>query len=186
MLFPLRAYLLAPALWMAFGMAFAPDARADRGEGSIEISFVGSATLHEFEGSVAPIRVATESQTDGTWAGEVLVPVASLDTGIRARDENLRAMLDASQHPEIRGRFRDVVAEEVQRSAVLPFLLRIREVERPLQAKLSNWQQDADHARFDAEFDVSLAAFGLEAPRVLFIRVEDTVHVTVHVTLERI
>ena len=27
---------------------------------------------------------------------------------------------------------------------------------------------------------------GLEAPRVLFVRVGDTVHVTVHVTLERI
>jgi hypothetical protein len=60
-------------------------------------------------------------------------------------------------------------------------------VERPVQAKLSNWKQEDDrHARFDAAFDVSLKEFGLEAPSILFVSVEDTVHVTVHVALERI
>ena len=67
----------------------------------------------------------------------------------------------------------------------MPLLLRIRDVERPVQAKLSNWQQDERHASFDAAFDVSLAAFGLEAPQLLFVRVGDTIHVTVRVTLER-
>ena len=179
----LRAFSLA--LCVAFGMAPAIDARADRGVGSIAITFSGSSTLHDFEGTAAPLRVAMESQADGTWTAEVVVPVASLDTGIQARDENLRAMLDAPHHPEIRGRFRDVDAVAVQRRLVLPFLLRIRDVERPVQATLSDWQQDGDRARFEATFDVSLAAFGLEAPRVLFMRVADTVHVTVHVTLER-
>ncbi len=174
------------ALSIACGIAFAHEARADRVEGSIEITFLGTTTLHDFEGTAAPIRIATETQPDGKWAGEVSVPVATLDTGIDARDAKLRAMLDAPRHPEIRGRLRDVDAEQVRRNGVLPFLLRIRDVERPVQAKISRWQQDDErHARFDADFDVSLAEFGLEAPRVLIVSVDDGVHVTVHVTLER-
>jgi polyisoprenoid-binding protein YceI len=181
-----RIHPLAAALAIAIGAAVAHGARADRVSGSIEISFVGSSTVHDFEGSAAPIHVTVESQPDGTWSGEVAVPVVTLDTGIDRRDENLRAMFDASHHPEIHGRFLGVDAEQVRQASVLPFTLRIRDVERPVQAKLSNWnQQDDRHARFDAAFDVSLQDFGLEAPSVLFMSVEDTVHVTVHVALER-
>jgi len=184
---PLRIRRLAALLSIACGVAFAQAARADRVEGRIEIAFVGSSTVHDFEGTAAPVRVAIETQPDGTWAGEVSVSVATLNTGIDKRDANLLAMLDAPHHPEIRGRFRGVDAEQMRQSAVLPFTLRIRDVERPVQAKLSRWTQaDERHARFDADFDVSLADFGLEAPRVLFLSVEDTVHVTVHVALERI
>jgi len=184
---PLRFRPLAAALSIACAVVLAQGARADRAEARIEISFLGSSTVHDFEGSGAPVRVAIETQPDGTWAGEVSVPVATLDTGIEKRDANLRTMLDAPHHPEIRGLFRAVDAEQARRSALLPFTLRIRDVERPVQAKLSNWkQEDERHARFDADFDVSLQAFGLEAPHVLFVSVEDTVHVTVHVALERI
>ena len=180
-----RLTRLVAVVSLAGTIAFAPVARADRGEGSIEVSFVGSSTLHDFEGTAKSLHVAMETQADGHWSAEVAVPVATLDTGIGARDEKLRAMLDATHHPDIHGRFRDVDAVEVQRSGVLPFVLRIREVERPVRAQLSHWQQDDRQARFDAEFDVSLADFGLEAPRVLLLRVQDTVHVTVHVTLRR-
>jgi polyisoprenoid-binding protein YceI len=183
----LRVLLVAPALAIAGSAAFAGPARADRVQASLEITFTGSSTLHDFEGRAEPVRVVVETQPDEKWAAEVEVPVAKLDTGIGARDENLRAMLDAAHHPEIHGRFRDVDAEQVRRSGALPFVLRIREVEKPLQAKISQWQQDDErHARFDADFDVSLAAFGLVAPKVLFMSVGDSVHVTVHVTLESI
>ncbi len=182
-----RLRLLAAAMVITCSAALAPRARADRVEALIEISFVGSSTLHDFEGTADPVHVTTEAQPDGKWAGEVSVPVATLDTGIDARDEKLLEMFDAAHHPQIRGHFRDVDAERVQRDAVLPFVLRIRDVERPVQAKLSNWKQPDDrHARFDADFDVSLQDFGLEAPHVLFVSVDDTVHVTVHVALERI
>jgi polyisoprenoid-binding protein YceI len=184
MLATLRPLLFASVLAIAW---CAGSARADRLQGSLEIGFVGTTTLHDFEGSADPIRVTTETQPDGTWAGEISVPVATLDTGIDARDDNMRALLDAEHYPQIHGRFRDVDAEQLRRDAVLPFLLRIRDMERPVQAKLSHWQQDDErHARFDADFDVSLAAFGLEAPHLLLISVHDTVHVTVHVMLERI
>jgi polyisoprenoid-binding protein YceI len=183
----LRVLLIVPALAIAWSVGFAGSVRADRAQATLAITFLGSSTLHGFEGHAAPVTAVAETQPDGTWSADVDVPVATLDTGIAARDEKLRAMFDAVKHPQIQARLRGVGVEQVRSNGALPIVLQIREIEKPVQAKLSNWQQDDErHARFDADFEVSLAAFGLEPPKVLFMAVEDRVHVTVHVTLERL
>ncbi len=175
---------LAFAAFVCFA-ATASGARAEAGKGTVEISFSATSTLHDFEGNVAPLAFAIESGPSGTWGSDVVVPVAAIDTGIARRDASLRSMLDAAQHPNIRARFRDVEPERARAGETLPFRLRIRDVERPVEAAVSHWQQDERSARFDAEFDVSLQDYSLEAPGVLFVRVGDRVHVVVHVTLER-
>jgi len=177
-----RAHAIAVIASLA---ALTPAARADVGSGTIEISFAATSTLHAFTGSVPPVAFAIESGPSGTWGGDVEVPVASIDTGIDRRDQNLRAWLDAKQYPRISGRFDEVDPERARASGVLPFLLRIRDVERPAVAAVSHWQQEDRTTRFDAEFDVLLHDYSLEAPSLLFVRVGDRVHVTVHVTLER-
>ena len=182
----LRSVRRAPAVAVvACLIGLASGARADAGKGTIEISFSATTTLHDFEGNVPAVAFAIESGPGGAWGGDVEVPVAAMDTGIDRRDQNLRAMLDASKYPRIRGRFRDLDPERARAAGVLPFLLRLRDVERPALATVSHWQQDDRGARFDAEFDVLLHDYSLEAPSVLFVRVDDRVHVTVHVTLER-
>lgn len=153
--------------------------------GELGISFTATSTLHDFEGEVPPVPLTLHQDEKGGWSAEVGVPVSGIDTGIERRNANMREMLDATDHPEIRGRFQAIDPEEVRGSGVLPFVLVIRDQERPVEAHVSNWQQDESRASFDADFDVSLEAFQLEAPGVLFIRVGDVVHVTVHVTLER-
>ncbi len=45
------------------------------------------------------------------------------------------------------------------------------------------WRQSEREASFDAAFELSLESFQLKAPQTLFLRVADTVRVTVHVTL---
>jgi polyisoprenoid-binding protein YceI len=115
----------------------------------------------------------------------VSVPVAALNTGNGWRDSDLREMLDAERHPQIRARFRDLDPDQVRSSGMLPFLLQIRSVERPVKATVQNWRQSERAASFDAAFDVSLASFQLEAPSRFFLTVGDAVRVTVHVTLER-
>ena len=67
----------------------------------------------------------------------------------------------------------------------LPFRLSIGGVERELVAVVSSWQQTAEKIEFDSAFTVSLSAFELEAPGALFMRVDDAVKVTTHVTLVR-
>jgi hypothetical protein len=45
--------------------------RAPTGRGRIEISFVGSATVHDFEGNAAPVRVAIERSLTGPGRASV-------------------------------------------------------------------------------------------------------------------
>lgn len=181
---PLHRIALRVAVIVSLVAATAP-ARADGGRGTITITFSATSTLHDFEGAVPPFAFQIESGPQGAWGGDVEVPVDAIDTGIEKRDAGLRAIFDAAHHPRIRGRVRDIAPERARATLRLPLLLRIRDVEHPIEAKLSNWQQDERSARFDAEFDVSLQDFALEAPSILFVEVGDIVHVTVHVTLER-
>lgn len=177
-------FLLAVSALLA-ATAAAP-ARADGARGTLRVSFAGTSTLHDFEGTAGSVAVSLSQAADGTWSADVGVPVAEMKTGNGWRDENMRKMFDAEHHPLIRGRFRGVDPQQVQRSGVLPFALTIRTVERPVQAAVSRWEQNEQEASFDATFELSLASFQLEAPKSMFLSVGDSVRVTVHVTLERV
>ena len=178
-----RAFLV---LWICALLAAAAPARADGVRGSLKLSFTATSTLHDFEGTAGTIAVSLSQDANGTWSAEVSVPVAEMKTGIGRRDASMRAMFDAAHHPLIRGRFRDLDGEKIRASGVLPFVLQIRTVERPVKAAVTHWQQTEREASFDAAFDVSLESFELEAPSTLFMSVGDSVRVTVHVTLERV
>jgi len=166
-------------------LAAAGSARAQGARGVLDVSFAATSTLHDFEGTAGPLSVSLSQDATGNWSADVTIPVAQMKTGNHRRDESMRSMFDAEQHPQIRGRFRGVDAERVRSSGKLPFVLQIKHVERPVEARVTHWQQGERKAEFDAEFDVSLEAFQLEAPRVLFVSVGDAVHVSVHLKLER-
>jgi polyisoprenoid-binding protein YceI len=152
--------------------------------GTAAIDFTGSSTLHDFSGTGAAhaFRVRRNADT-GRWDAEVEVPVAALDTGNRWRDDGMRRMLDATQCPTIKGSFAGIDPVAVQADGRISFDLTICSVIRPITATVSSWQQDDHSAHFTADFDVSLAAFELAAPRTLFIKVDDIVHVRVQATL---
>jgi polyisoprenoid-binding protein YceI len=152
--------------------------------GQLRVSFAATSTLHDFEGEAPAVAVAL-AQTGAAWSADVAIPVASLDTGNRWRDGDMREMFDAGHFPEIRGRVRGVDPETARSRGELEFTLRIRDVERTLRGRIANWRRSERQASFDVEFDVSLAAFGLEAPSTFFSRVGDVVHVRVRVELER-
>jgi polyisoprenoid-binding protein YceI len=172
-------------LWICALLAAAEPAFAEGVRGRLQVTFTGTSTLHDFEGTAGSVEVSLSQGAGGSWSADVSIPVAEMKTGNAWRDESMREMLGAARHPQIRGRFRDLDAQQVRSSGVLPFVLQIQTVERPVQATVTDWRQSEREASFDATFDVSLESFQLEAPRTLFLRVGDTVRVTVHVTLER-
>jgi polyisoprenoid-binding protein YceI len=151
----------------------------------LRVFFAGTSTLHDFEGTAGSALLSLSQDAAGAWSAQVSVPVAELTTGNGWRDDGMRKMFDDARHPQILGRFRELDAEGVRATGRLPFLLRIRTVERPVRASVTNWQQSEREASFDASFDLSLESFQLEAPSTLLLRVGDAVRVTVHVTLER-
>jgi polyisoprenoid-binding protein YceI len=175
----------AACLLALFCVATAGAARAQEARGTLGVAFRVAATLHTVEGTAGTLPIALTRDANGGWSADVAVPVSQMATGNARRDANMRVLLDAEHHPEILGRVRGIDPERVRSSGRLPFVLRIRDVERPLEASVSHWQQSENAASFDAEFDVSLKEFQLEAPGVLFMRVDDRVHVTVHLQLER-
>jgi polyisoprenoid-binding protein YceI len=170
---------------LAFCLLGAATASAQSTRGVLDVRFAVTSTLHDFEGTVGALKVSLAQDASGTWSADVTLPVAQLKTGIDKRDESMREMFDAAAHPQIRGRFRGVDPERVRSSGKLPFVLAIKNVERPVEARVTHWQQSESTASFDADFTVSLAAFQLEAPQILFISVGDAVHVSVHLKLER-
>jgi polyisoprenoid-binding protein YceI len=163
----------------------ATGARAQDARGKLDATFAATSTLHDFEGTAPPAAVSLSQDASGGWSADVTIPVAGIKTGNGWRDDSMRTMFDAEHYPEIRGRVRGVNPEQVRSSSKLAFVLRIRDVERPLEARVTHWQQSERNASFDAEFDVSLAAFKLTAPSTFFASVGDRVHVRVHLNLER-
>lgn len=172
--------------------------------GTCTIRFHGTSTLHGFSGTAAPQTFILHRTSNGEraaggegaapgWSTTIKLPVASLDTGIGARNRNMRKMFEADKYPYIVATFAGVgparddlpASPELALSGhKLPFLLKIRATARKTPATIRSWQVDDHKASFDADFSVSLKEFGLTAPTALgFIHVHDKVDVHAHVVL---
>jgi polyisoprenoid-binding protein YceI len=167
--------------------SYAPSAVA----GTFAVTFSGTSTLHDFEGSAAVQRVeARRLAGRDAWTAEVRVPVATLDTGSAWRNANMRSMFDAERFPDVTAVFEMIDPSRSRpagpdRAGSLPFTLRIRDVAHEVVGATSVWREEPDRLSFDVRFEVSLASFGLEPPSALgVIEVGDVVTVSVHVNLE--
>lgn len=181
-------------LLILFALLLAGPAWSAEFQGSCAISFTGTSTLHDFDGSVPCQPFALEVPESGlAQGGKVSVAVAQMDTDNDARDKKLREMFDSGQYPLIVGHypgfsFADAVREALaaQEPDYLDFTLRIRDIEHPVHAALRNFKKSPQELSFDLQFDLSLAAFQLRPPSVLgLIRVGDTVSVKVDVHLQQ-
>ena len=153
--------------------------------GSATSRFAASSTLHDFSGSTAPANFTVEPASNGTWTATVEVPVRTLTTENSLRDRKMREMFHAEEHPLLRADFVNIVPDEVRTGGRLPFRLTIAGVTRDVVATVTNWRAMENQVDLAAEFDVSLADFGLEAPRTFIIVVADSVHVTTEVSLKQ-
>lgn len=181
-------------LLLLFLLALAAPASAATLEGACQVRFFGDSTLHAFEGQGA-CEPFTLERTDREGVSiilpaQVVVPVASLDTDISARNKKMRGMFDSENFPKITGSFAEIDPQaligawQATGSGELPFNLTIREVTRPVTATVKRMNSDAKGLEASFDLDLSLADFGLEAPTVLgIIRVADKVRVEVDVQL---
>jgi hypothetical protein len=164
--------------------------------GTCQVQFTGSSTLHDFAGTGACepfVLQAKEAGGDPLLADATLtVAVAGMLTGNTSRDLKMREMFAADQYPRIAGilnggtvtELRQKLHEASQTTKPLSLRLRIREVEAPVAARVTQLADDPRNLSFDLEFPVSLAAYRLEAPSVLgLIRVADEVRVKVSLRL---
>lgn len=166
--------------------------------GTCTVTFIGSSTLHDFDGTATcnPFALTVNAAPSGEpQLGPVVltVPVAVMSTGIDRRDRTMRAMFESELFPLITGRLADVPLVELRRQihesakngSEFTMLLHIRNVEQPIKARVSRLVDTTESFSVDLEFTLSLAMFRLEAPTVLgFIRVADAVKVKVNVQFD--
>jgi polyisoprenoid-binding protein YceI len=165
--------LAGPAATAAGGLqAYVVDPARSR------VGFHATSRLMDAEGRFG--RVAGELQVDlerpESAAGHVTVEVASLDTGIRRRDDHLRSadFLDAARHP--RGTFVVASARREGPRWLVAGDLTIRGVTRPV-AVVTRVEPDGPGVRVTGELTVSRRAFGIAYDSVLN-PVRDPVRVT--------
>lgn len=162
--------------------------------GTCQVEFTGSSTLHDFDGTAAcnPFTLTVTDAGDEAQLGEVTlsVPVTGMRTGIARRDRTMYEMFEAGRFPEIVSHLTGAPLAERRRQlhqaaagmSTLPLTVRMRDIERPVAARVTGLVDTTRDFRVNLEFSVSLAAFRLAPPVVLgFIRVADEVRVRVSV-----
>jgi hypothetical protein len=166
-------------------------------QGTCDVRFRASSTLHDFSGSARSRPFAAPIAKNGEGkatlpAVELEFPVADMRTGNDSRDGKMREMFQADRYPVIRAAARDLDADSLrermrkERGGTVPLtvFLAIRGMERKIQATAGNWKEERERFSFDVEFPVSLREFGLEPPSVLgIIRVADRVDVKGSITV---
>jgi len=170
-------------------LLLAAPALAEDLQGSCNVRFEATSTLHDFTGTARSRTIAAPIARNAAGrrvipSVEVVFPVADMRTGNESRDAKMREMFEADRHPLIRAVGRDVDAETFRErmrkdpggKTPVDATLVIRDVERKVRAAAGNWKEEGGRIAFDVEFPLSLKEFGLKAPTVLgFIRVGDRV-----------
>ena len=180
-------------------LALVSSARAGNLKGTCDIRFLGTSTLHDFTGTVRcqPFTVNLVGDADGRRVipgVAIVVPVEEMDTKNKTRDKQMREMFQNERFPRIQAvlsnldpdKIRQEMRKDPNGKGTVEFTLKIRDIERRIQAVIGNLRENPGRASFDAEFPVSLKEYNLTPPTVFFgiVRVGDKVTVNAAFQLE--
>ncbi|MEE9167597.1 MAG: YceI family protein [Candidatus Neomarinimicrobiota bacterium] len=144
-----------------------------------------SGQAERFEGTISGVPSNLEKDT----FAEVVIEVASMETGLRPRDRDMHRALEAETYPRIRfsmvpGKLEHlgkrpivIMLETVYISKVIG-TLEIRGVEREINMEVE-WEVSGDYIRVSGETSLLLSEYAIERPRAPFlpIRVDDEIQV---------
>jgi polyisoprenoid-binding protein YceI len=177
--------LILALLWCAAPAAAQAQqlsVRVDPAKSKIE--FALHASLHTVHGTLrAKPSALTLNQQTGEITGTVLVDATTADTGNQSRDSKMhRDVLQSMRYPDISFTSLHVdgaVAAEGTSSADVKGVLNMHGEEHEITAHLTI-RIDGRAVAADATFPVKYVDWGMKNPSTVFLRVSDTVQVTVH------
>jgi hypothetical protein len=184
-----------------FLLALASSASAGDLKGNCELRILGTSTLHDFAGTVRcqPFPVSLVGGADGRTVipgVEIAVLVEEIDTQNKSRDKQMREMFQSGKFPRIHAflsnldpdKIRQEMRKDPNGKGKVELTLKIRDIERRIQAAVSNLRETPGRVSFDAEFPLSLKEYNLQPPTVFFgaIRVGDKVTVNAAFRLDAI
>jgi hypothetical protein len=170
-------------------------------KGNCDIHVLGTSTLHDFSGTVRcqPFPVSLVGSVDGRIVipgVEIAVLVEEMDTRNKNRDKQMREMFQSGKFPRIQAVLLNLDPDKIRREmgngpsgkGSVELTLKIRDVERRIQAVISNLREIPGRVSFDAEFPLSLKEYDLKPPTVFLgaIRVGDKVTVNAAFRLEEV
>jgi hypothetical protein len=162
--------------------------------GTSEVKFKGTSTLHDFEGTVraVPLKVTVKGAKGSRLISATSdVDVKSMSTDEKDRDKNMWEMFKSTSFQFIKITVPETPEATVRpaggKPGTMPINLNIAGTTGTVTGTVKNLRESATAAAFDLSFDVSLKAFNLKPPSTLagLVKVGDTVAVTVRVTLAR-
>ncbi|MCE9519816.1 MAG: YceI family protein [Verrucomicrobia bacterium] len=167
---------------------------ATRWNGTSEIQFSGTSTLHNWSGKVSAEPFVAKVMLNGdnrptSLKAKVEVKAANMDTAEPKRDENMHKDMKVTTYPLITGTM-DTAFDKImpggKAPTKLPFTLTILGSPQPVEGSISNWVLKGDVVTFDLDFELSLKKCGITVPAVLLvITVGDTIKLHAPVKLVR-
>ena len=148
--------------------------------------------VHKFHGATgtsSTIEGKAVVQPDGRVLAMVRVPMASFDSGERNRDSDMRETVEASRFPFVvfKGVARiDPQALAAGRTATVEMKIEgeveLHGVKKPVEVPLTI-EFAPGSARARGTFEVSLDAFEIDRPSLLFVKIDDACRIELDLTL---
>jgi len=155
----------------ATGASYAVDPGASR------VTFGIRHKLHAVDGVATRLEGRAVVDPGGKVRAMVRIPVASLDTDEPNRDEDMREALEASKFPFVVFKGIGALPADPPRGTPVKLELagelELHGVRRPLAVPVDVVFAEDGSARAKGAFQVSLDAYGVERPALLFVKIED-------------
>jgi polyisoprenoid-binding protein YceI len=144
-------------------------------------------TLHEVVGISKRVEGTVTLQPGGTVEAELRVRVDSFDSGNSSRDAKVLEVTDATRHPvvvvTVSGPFTPPTTFPSTVDVTLSGALSFHGRSRPLQVPTRVTFTAPDTATVAASFAISLEAFQVEPPSLLFLSIKDRAVIEASLTL---
>jgi polyisoprenoid-binding protein YceI len=154
------------------------------------LRFVVVHKFHPSEGTSRTVEARARVANDGSLKVMARVRVETFDSGNANRDAHMLEVLDAARFPnvEMRGTAADVKVPDhfpAQLTVVLKGQLTFHGVTRDLETPIELKFADAGHVVAEGSFPISLEAFHVERPALLFVKVDDKVDIGFRLSMKK-
>ncbi len=118
-------------------------------------------------------------------SGELSFPVENLRSGNRLEDRELQKRIDARRYPTIRGVLSTMEATGKDHSYRVRGDLEFRGVTKAMEDEMTLELVDAETIRMQGASTFDIRDFGMEPPRILMLRVQPDVNVSVDIVAQK-
>ena len=164
------------------------------------LEFHAISFLHSFDAKVVGFNGRADVGEQLTHAqGTLLVDVASIDTGLKKRNEEMFKLLEQDKHPKIEFKLKSAkllpnmtadgrVIDELkpgESKCALSGELKVRGRVAPVEGRGLCKQVSEAHWSVEGEAPVDINAYGIESPNIAFIKLEPIVTVRYKLEFKR-